>query len=132
MTWEMYERLYQTCEEVDGDDSIRVLVLKGAGGKAFVAGTDIGQFTGFEERRRRSALRARGRSPHVSRRPGHQARDRADRGLRRRRRPRHRRRRRPSRRDARIALRRADRAHARQLPSMQAYARYLDLSGHRG
>jgi enoyl-CoA hydratase/carnithine racemase len=48
MTWEMYERLYQTCEEVDGDDSIRVLVLKGAGGKAFVAGTDIGQFTEFK------------------------------------------------------------------------------------
>ena len=49
MTWEMYERLYQTCEEVDGDDSIRVLVLKGAGGKAFVAGTDIGQFTAFKD-----------------------------------------------------------------------------------
>src|SRR6186713_2111227 len=48
MTWEMYERLYQTCEEVDGDDSIRVLVLKGAGGKAFVAGTDIGQFAEFK------------------------------------------------------------------------------------
>src|SRR6187431_1841098 len=48
MTWEMYERLYQTCEEVDGDDSIRVLVLKGAGGKAFVAGTDISQFTKFK------------------------------------------------------------------------------------
>ena len=48
MTWEMYDRLYQACEEVDGDDSIRVLVLKGAGGKAFVAGTDIGQFAEFE------------------------------------------------------------------------------------
>ena len=49
MTWEMYQRLYQTCEEVDADDSIRVLVLKGAGGKAFVAGTDIGQFTEFKD-----------------------------------------------------------------------------------
>jgi enoyl-CoA hydratase/carnithine racemase len=38
MTWNMYERLYQTCEEVDADDSIRVMVLRGAGGKAFVAG----------------------------------------------------------------------------------------------
>jgi len=47
MTWGMYEKLYQTCEEVDADDSIRVLVLKGAGGKAFVAGTDISQFTQF-------------------------------------------------------------------------------------
>ena len=48
MTWEMYQRLYDVCEEVDADDSIRVLVLKGAGGKAFVAGTDIGQFTAFK------------------------------------------------------------------------------------
>ncbi len=48
MTWDMYQRLYDTCEEVDADDSIRVLVLKGTGGKAFVAGTDIGQFTEFK------------------------------------------------------------------------------------
>jgi enoyl-CoA hydratase/carnithine racemase len=48
MTWEMYERLYEACEEVDADDSIRVLVLRGAGGKAFIAGTDITQFTKFE------------------------------------------------------------------------------------
>src|SRR5215471_19346022 len=48
LTWGMYDRLYETCEMVDGDDSVRVLVLKGAGGKAFVAGTDISQFTGFD------------------------------------------------------------------------------------
>lgn len=48
MTWGMYERLNQTCEEVDADDSVRVLVLKGAGGKAFVAGTDISQFSDFK------------------------------------------------------------------------------------
>ena len=53
MTWGMYQRLYEVCEEVDGDDSIRVLVLKGAAGKdgvvkAFVAGTDISQFTKFK------------------------------------------------------------------------------------
>ena len=48
MTWQMYERLYACCEEVDSDDSVRVLVLKGAGGKAFVAGTDIGQFAEFK------------------------------------------------------------------------------------
>ena len=47
LTWAMYERLYQTCEEVDADDSVRVLVLRGAGGQAFVAGTDISQFTQF-------------------------------------------------------------------------------------
>jgi enoyl-CoA hydratase/carnithine racemase len=45
----MYQRLYEVCEEVDADDSIRVLVLKGAGGKAFVAGTDISQFTQFKD-----------------------------------------------------------------------------------
>jgi enoyl-CoA hydratase/carnithine racemase len=47
MTWEMYRRLVEVCDEVDGDDAVRVLVLKGAGGKAFVAGTDIGQFAAF-------------------------------------------------------------------------------------
>src|SRR2546430_12929265 len=41
LTWNMYERLYQACEEVDADDSVRVLVLRGAGGKAFVAGTGL-------------------------------------------------------------------------------------------
>jgi enoyl-CoA hydratase/carnithine racemase len=48
MTWGMYERLYEACEEVDADDSVRVMVLRGAGGKAFVAGTDITQFTRFQ------------------------------------------------------------------------------------
>ena len=48
LTWQMYDRLHALCEEVDVDDSARVLVLRGAGGKAFVAGTDIGQFTAFE------------------------------------------------------------------------------------
>ena len=48
MTWGMYQRLYEACEEVDADDAVRVLVLRGAGGKAFVAGTDISQFSKFE------------------------------------------------------------------------------------
>jgi enoyl-CoA hydratase/carnithine racemase len=48
MTWGMYDRLVQVCEEVDADDSVRVLVLRGAGGKAFVAGTDISQFKVFD------------------------------------------------------------------------------------
>jgi enoyl-CoA hydratase/carnithine racemase len=48
MTWRMYERLQQACEEADADDSVRVLVLRGAGGQAFVSGTDISQFTVFE------------------------------------------------------------------------------------
>ena len=49
MTWEMYESLVDACERVDAAEAIRVLVLRGAG-KAFVAGTDIGQFTRFSTR----------------------------------------------------------------------------------
>jgi enoyl-CoA hydratase/carnithine racemase len=47
MTWAMYEGLYDACERADADDEIRVLLLKAAGDKAFVAGTDIGQFADF-------------------------------------------------------------------------------------
>jgi enoyl-CoA hydratase/carnithine racemase len=50
MTWEMYEALVDTCERVDRDAAIRVLILRGAGGKAFVAGTDIAQFQNFNNR----------------------------------------------------------------------------------
>ena len=47
MTWEMYDALVDACDRTDADPSVRVLILKGAGGKAFVAGTDISQFTAF-------------------------------------------------------------------------------------
>jgi enoyl-CoA hydratase/carnithine racemase len=47
VTWEMYDGLLAACERVDADDELRVLVLRGAGDKAFVAGTDIAQFQGF-------------------------------------------------------------------------------------
>ena len=50
MTWEMYEALVAACDRVDGDETIRVLIFKGAGGKAFVAGTDIAQFQNFKNR----------------------------------------------------------------------------------
>jgi hypothetical protein len=50
MTWEMYEALVAACERVDADGGLRVLVLRGAGGKAFVAGTDISQFQSFRDR----------------------------------------------------------------------------------
>jgi enoyl-CoA hydratase/carnithine racemase len=49
MTFAMYESLYEACETADADDSIHVLVLRGAGAKAFVAGTDIRQFADFDE-----------------------------------------------------------------------------------
>src|SRR3979409_657731 len=47
MTWDMYQGLFDACEHVDADDRIRVFVLRGAGDKAFVAGTDISQFKQF-------------------------------------------------------------------------------------
>jgi len=47
MTWGMYEGLAAACAELAKDDSIRVTVLRGAGGKAFIAGTDIAQFLEF-------------------------------------------------------------------------------------
>jgi enoyl-CoA hydratase/carnithine racemase len=48
MTWAMYEALVAACERVDSNPDIRVLLLQGAGDKAFVAGTDISQFPAFE------------------------------------------------------------------------------------
>jgi enoyl-CoA hydratase/carnithine racemase len=48
MTWEMYDALFACCEEADADESVRVVVLRGAGEKAFVAGTDIKQFSEFK------------------------------------------------------------------------------------
>ena len=49
MTWSMYETLLEHCETVETTPSIRVLILRGAGGKAFVSGTDIGQFRSFRK-----------------------------------------------------------------------------------
>ena len=49
MTWDMYQALVDACERVDHDRDVRVLILRGAGGKAFVAGTDIAQFASFRE-----------------------------------------------------------------------------------
>jgi enoyl-CoA hydratase len=47
LTWEMYQGLLEACDTVDGRSDLRVLIVRGAGGKAFAAGTDISQFTGF-------------------------------------------------------------------------------------
>jgi enoyl-CoA hydratase/carnithine racemase len=47
MTFEMYDTVYDLCEKVDADDSVRVLVFGAAGDKAFVTGTDINQFKSF-------------------------------------------------------------------------------------
>jgi enoyl-CoA hydratase/carnithine racemase len=50
MTWGMYETLRETCIRVDEDPNTRVLVLRGAGDRAFVSGTDIRQFLEFKTR----------------------------------------------------------------------------------
>jgi enoyl-CoA hydratase len=47
MTFGMYDGLEEACARADADDSVRVMVLRGAGGRAFVAGTDISQFSSF-------------------------------------------------------------------------------------
>ena len=47
MTWQMYERLGEICAELQKDNSVRAVVFRGAGGKAFIAGTDIAQFLKF-------------------------------------------------------------------------------------
>ena len=51
VTFAMYEALHARCDEIDADDAIRVVVLRGAGGKAFVSGTDIRQFLDFDSGR---------------------------------------------------------------------------------
>jgi enoyl-CoA hydratase len=60
MTWHMYERLVEVCREVDEDRSVRAMVLTGAGGRAFVAGTDISQFRSFETEKDALDYEARG------------------------------------------------------------------------
>jgi enoyl-CoA hydratase/carnithine racemase len=47
MTWAMYDALVSACEQVDATPDVFVFILRGAGGKAFVAGTDIAQFRSF-------------------------------------------------------------------------------------
>jgi enoyl-CoA hydratase/carnithine racemase len=48
LTFSMYEDLARICAEIPTDGSIRAIVIKGAGGKAFAAGTDMTQFRAFE------------------------------------------------------------------------------------
>ena len=49
MTWKMYDELDAACDRLAEDDSVRVVVLRGAGNRAFIAGTDISQFAEFED-----------------------------------------------------------------------------------
>jgi len=47
MTWAMYEQLGSICRRLQTDSTVRVVTFQGAGGEAFVAGTDIEQFKAF-------------------------------------------------------------------------------------
>jgi enoyl-CoA hydratase len=47
MTWTMYEELVAICQKVNEVPDLRAVTFRGAGGKAFIAGTDIAQFQTF-------------------------------------------------------------------------------------
>src|ERR1700716_4249739 len=48
LTFGMYERLAEICSGAGEDRSLKVLILTGAGDKAFASGTDINQFRAFK------------------------------------------------------------------------------------
>jgi enoyl-CoA hydratase len=49
MTWAMYGQLGEICERLSHEPGVRVACVRGAGGEAFVAGTDIEQFKAFKD-----------------------------------------------------------------------------------
>jgi enoyl-CoA hydratase/carnithine racemase len=48
MTWAMYGQLSEICDQLQSDANVRCAIFRGAGGEAFVAGTDIEQFLAFK------------------------------------------------------------------------------------
>jgi enoyl-CoA hydratase len=60
LTWNMYSRLETACHDINADRTVRAVVLTGAGGQAFVAGTDIGQFRAFKTEQDALDYEARG------------------------------------------------------------------------
>ena len=49
LTFAMYDALWDACERADTEDGVRVLVVRGAGGRAFAAGTDVSAFREFTD-----------------------------------------------------------------------------------
>jgi enoyl-CoA hydratase len=58
LSFNMWRQLGQICAEISQDKSLRVVVLRGAGGKAFLAGTEIDDFLTFEDGKRGVAYEA--------------------------------------------------------------------------
>lgn len=48
LTFTMYDAIADICTNVPADGSVKAIVFRGAGGKAFAAGTDISLFRSFE------------------------------------------------------------------------------------
>ena len=48
LSFPMWRQIGQICADIRDDKTLRVVVLRGAGGKAFVAGTEIDEFLTFE------------------------------------------------------------------------------------
>lgn len=48
LTFAMYEELAKICEAANNDATLRCIVIRGAGDKAFASGTDINQFRAFK------------------------------------------------------------------------------------
>ena len=59
MTFEMYDALHALCDRLDADAAVRVVIVRGAGDKAFVSGTDIRQFQAFRTKEDALAYEAR-------------------------------------------------------------------------
>lgn len=47
LTFAMYEGVAEACSSVATDGSVKAIIVSGAGGKSFAAGTDMAQFRGF-------------------------------------------------------------------------------------
>jgi enoyl-CoA hydratase len=58
MTIPMYETLLALIDQCQGDPAVRCILLRGAGGKSFVSGTDIGYFSDFRDGRQGVAYEA--------------------------------------------------------------------------
>src|SRR5438132_6664679 len=59
MTFEMYDALHALCDRLAADAAVRVVILRGAGDRAIVSGTDIRQFQALKTKKDALAYEAR-------------------------------------------------------------------------